>query len=122
MDKRYTDRVALLVSVLPVNLAAVFESQFRGMTREPVTIEWLLDARERLLARVAELLDNAAQAFLISVEREAPDFSLIGLPQAAELPGVRRKLQNLGLRTTAKREADHRQLIETLEKITGRHF
>ncbi len=42
----------------PRDFAAVFESQFSGMTREPVTVEWLLDARARLLARIADLMDD----------------------------------------------------------------
>jgi predicted nucleotidyltransferase component of viral defense system len=107
----------MLAPAEPRDFAAVFERQFRGMTREPVTVQWLLDARIRLLARMQELLDTSAREFLISVERESPDFGLIGLPQAAMLPGVRRKLQNLASRSRAKREADYRQLAETLERI-----
>lgn len=107
----------MLAPTEPRDFAAVFERQFRGMTREPVTVQWLLDARIRLLARMQELLDTSAREFLISVERESPDFGLIGLPQAAMLPGVRRKLQNLASRSRAKREADNRQLAETLERI-----
>ena len=53
-------------------------------------------------------------SFLESVEREAPDFSLIGLPHAAELPGLRRKLFNLRQRSAAKREANYKQLIAAL--------
>jgi hypothetical protein len=47
-------------------------------------------------------------------KREAPDFNLIGLPQAAELPGIRRKLANLGQRSAAKRAAAHKQLSTIL--------
>ena len=47
----------------------------------------------------------------------APDFSLIELPQAAELPGVIRKMQNLARRSPAKRDADYRQLADTLDRI-----
>jgi hypothetical protein len=57
-----------------------------------------------------ELLDAPSRAFLESVEREAPDFSLINLPDAANLPGVRRKLINLANRSAAKRTADYEQL------------
>lgn len=103
----------------PREFAEVFERQFKGMTTEPVTVEWLLDARRKLLARICDLLDEPSRAFLLSVEREAPDFELIGLPQAAGLPGVRRKLHNLEQRTAAKREADYRQLAETLERIAS---
>lgn len=101
----------------PRDFAVVFDAQFRGMTTEPVTTEELLAAREELLSRVSELLDDPTRAFLESVEREAPDFSLIELPQAAELPGVIRKMQNLARRSPAKRDADYRQLADTLDRI-----
>lgn len=101
----------------PKYFAEVYESQFRGMTREPVSLQWLLDMRTRLLAELPRLVDDDAAGFLLSVERESPDFSLINLPQAEALPAVRRKLQNLALRSPAKREADYRQLAETLEKL-----
>lgn len=109
----------MLAPSVPKEFAEVFERQFKGMTTEPVTVEWLLDARLRLLARISDLLDEPSRAFLLSVEREAPDFGLIGLPQAADLPGVRRKLHNLEQRTAAKREADYRQLLNTLDRIAA---
>ncbi len=84
------------------------------MTAEPVTAASLLDVRTRLLTRISELLDAPSRAFLESVEREAPDFALIGLPHAADLPGVRRKLANLGQRSAAKRAADYEQLAAAL--------
>ena len=105
----------------PRDFAAVFDAQFRGMTTEPVSVAELLRARVQLLARISELLDDPSRAFLESVEREAPDFDLIGLPHAADLPGVKRKLQNLARRTPAKREADYRQLADTLQRIGARN-
>ena len=92
----------------------MFAIHFQGMTREPVSSTSLLEVRARLLRRISELLDARSRAFLESVEREAPDFNLIELPNAAELPGVRRKLANLGQRSAAKRAADQQQLITTL--------
>ncbi len=83
-----------------------FTAHFQGMTRTPVTAETLLDVRAKLLVNVADMLDESSRAFLESVEREAPDFKLIELPQAADLPGVRRKLANLANRSAAKRNAD----------------
>jgi hypothetical protein len=70
----------------------------QGMTAAPVTAASLLDVRERLLNRIPKFLDAKSRAFLESVEREAPDFDLIELPHAAELPGIRRKLANLSQR------------------------
>jgi hypothetical protein len=71
--------------------------------------------RSRLLRRVFELLDAPSRAFLESVEHEAPDFNLIGLPQAADLPGVRRKLANLSQRSAAKRASDYEQLAAVFD-------
>lgn len=89
------------------------------MTSEPVSVVALLESREHLLARVAHWLDKPSRAFLQSVEDEKPDFSLIGLAHAAELPGVRRKFHTLAQRTAAKRAADRQQLDETLARISG---
>ncbi len=103
----------------PADFGATFEAHFKGMTSEPIGVAALLESRERLLARVAHWLDGPSRAFLQSVEDEKPDFNLIGLAHAAELPGVRRKLHNLAQRTAAKRAADRRQLDETLARIAG---
>lgn len=103
----------------PADFATSFRTQFEGMTENPVTPNQLLAVRERFLALRATLLDRAACEFLLAMEREAPDFDLIGLPAAAQLPGVRRKLQNMARRSPAKREADYRQLMATLERIAA---
>jgi predicted nucleotidyltransferase component of viral defense system len=98
----------------PKEFERMFAVHFQGMTREPVSSTSLLEVRARLLRRISELLNARSRAFLESVEREAPNFDLIGLPHAAGLPGVRRKLANLGQRSAAKRAADHKQLSTIL--------
>ncbi len=98
----------------PRDFEQTFAAHFQGMTATAVTAASLLDVRARLLQRISELLDAPSRAFLESVEREAPDFTLIGLPHAAELPGVRRKLTNLGQRSAEKRAADYEQLAIVL--------
>ena len=109
----------MLAPRVPADFSATFDAHFKGMTAEPIAAEKLLDSRERLLARVAGWLDEPSCEFLRSVEGERPDFGLIGLPHAAELPAVRRKLHNLGQRIDAKRIADRGQLEETLARILG---
>lgn len=104
----------------PRDLATSFRTQFEGMTAESVSVTTLVNARSELLSRIPQLMDDAEFAFLESVEREAPDFNLIGLPQAADLPGIRRKLQNLAQRSAMKREADHHALSETLARLGRR--
>lgn len=109
----------ILMPRLPADFEATFEARFKGMTSEPIDAVALLESRRRLLARVASWLDEPSRDFLRSVEDEQPDFSLIELPHAVELPGVRRKLHNLTQRTAAKRAADRRRLDEVLARIAG---
>ncbi|MCE7032971.1 nucleotidyl transferase AbiEii/AbiGii toxin family protein [Lysobacter sp. GX 14042] len=103
----------------PVDFEAMFNAHFKGMTAEPTSAAHLLENRAQLLQRIDGWLDEPSRAFLWSVEREHPDFGLIGLPDAAELPGVRRKLQNLARRSGKKREADHCRLDEVLQRTMG---
>jgi hypothetical protein len=107
----------MLVPRMPADFEATFEAHFKGMTTEPIEVGALLQSRERLVSRVASWLDEPSCAFLRSVESEQPDFGLIGLAHAAELPGVRRKLHNLAQRTAGKRAADRQALEETLARI-----
>lgn len=109
----------MLAPRVPADFTATFDAHFRGMTVQPISAETLLAIREHLLARVVTWLDESSGAFLRSVEDEQPNFGLIGLPHAVELPAVRRKLQNLGLRTAAKRTADRTHLEETLARLVG---
>lgn len=109
----------MLAPRVPADFSATFEAHFKGMTAEPIEARALLDIHERLLTRVACWLDESSCAFLLSIEDQQPDFDLIGLAQAADLPAVRRKLHNLAQRTDAKRLADRKLLEETLDRILG---
>lgn len=109
----------MLASRVPADFAVIFEALFRGMTAEPIEVEALLDIHERLLAHVAGWPDEPSCVFLRSVEGQRPNFDLIGLPHAADLPAVRRKLPNLTQRTDVKRAAGQRLLEETLARIVG---
>ncbi|WPC06185.1 nucleotidyl transferase AbiEii/AbiGii toxin family protein [Pseudomonas benzenivorans] len=107
----------MLVPNEPKEFAAIYEAHFRGMTAVPVSAEILLEYRARLLRRIAGWLTPQSRAFLESIEAESPDFNLINLPQAADLPAVKRKLQNLASRSASKRSADLAQLLDAFEKI-----
>lgn len=101
----------------PKGFAEIFAAHFHGMTATPTSADELLTIRAQLLRKMGDLLDDASCRFLLSVERETPDFTQIGLPQAAALPAIRRKLDNLHARSAKKREADYRKLEETLTRL-----
>lgn len=107
----------ILAPRVPEDFSATFEAHLQGMTVDPVEMKALLEIRERLLARVVQWMNVSSRDFLLSVEDERPDFSLIGLAHAADLPGVRRKLHNLARRTAGKRDADRAQLVDVLARL-----
>jgi predicted nucleotidyltransferase component of viral defense system len=72
-----------------------FAKEFEGMTVRPVSLNELKDARARLTKDLLARLDDRAMRFLLSLHDAEPDFEVIGLPQAANLPAVRWKLLNL---------------------------
>lgn len=72
-----------------------FERNFRGMTTEPVELDALLAARERMVQELHSSLDADERRFLLSLVNGQPEWPLLGIAHAEQLPGIRWKLQNL---------------------------
>lgn len=72
-----------------------YDRNFVGMTNEPVSIDSLLAARDRLIRELQEGLDGQERQFLLSLVAGEPDWSLLDIPHLEQLPGIRWKLQNL---------------------------
>ena len=73
----------------------LYDEEFVGMTREPVTKDALIDTCTRLHTDIRGRLTEGIATFLLSLHDAEPDFNLIDLPAAVELPAVRWKLLNL---------------------------
>ena len=73
----------------------LYDSEFSGMTRVAVSRNALADTGRRLHADIKSRLKDEVAGFLLSLHDAAPDFGLIGLPEAGGLPAVRWKLINL---------------------------
>ncbi|MCY4498930.1 MAG: nucleotidyl transferase AbiEii/AbiGii toxin family protein [Rhodospirillaceae bacterium] len=95
------------------DIAVLYEGEFSEMTREPVPLRTLLDARERLVAVIRTGLTEEDRSFLLSVKSRSPDWSLIDLPAVAELPAVRWKLINLDRMSEAK----HTAALDRLKRV-----
>ncbi|MDP2140583.1 MAG: nucleotidyl transferase AbiEii/AbiGii toxin family protein [Gammaproteobacteria bacterium] len=72
-----------------------FEHNFQGMTTEPVSLDDLLAARERMVRELHQGLDDNERRFLLSLVSGSPDWSLLGIDHLEHLPGIRWKLHNL---------------------------
>lgn len=72
-----------------------YERNFRGMTAEPVELEALLAARERMVQELQAGLDADERRILLSLVTRRPEWSSLGISHAEHLPGIRWKLHNL---------------------------
>lgn len=97
------------------DLAEDFQRTFVGMTEVPVDLDDLLQAREALIAGVHAALTETDRRFLLGVKTGAPDWSLVGLPDAAALPAVQWKLTNLARLEPPRRQA----LADRLREVLG---
>ena len=95
------------------DIAAEFASGFEGMTDKPVSLDQLLAAREALIADIVGTMPKDQRRFLVSFERGQPDWAVLELPAAAELPAVKWRQQNLDKLTKDKRAA----LVAELERV-----
>ena len=95
---------------------ALYETEFAGMTVEPVSRDTLVATQTRLHKDIGARLTGGVGAFLLSLHDAEPDFALIGLPPAGELPAVRWKLLNLE-RLKAENPRKHAAQREALEAL-----
>ncbi|HUG20930.1 nucleotidyl transferase AbiEii/AbiGii toxin family protein [Piscinibacter sp.] len=77
------------------DIAQEYERTFKGMTADAVALDDLLVARERMLRELQGSLDEQERGFLLTLVANEPDWSLLAVPHAHELPGIRWKLHNL---------------------------
>jgi Nucleotidyl transferase AbiEii toxin, Type IV TA system len=77
------------------NIQHEFTHGFEGMTADEVSLDELLEARETLIAELAGKMPQAHKDFLMGFKRGEPDWSLLGVPGAADPPAVRWKQINL---------------------------
>ena len=108
--------IAELLAPRRRDIARLYDGEFREMVREPVLLQTLLDARERLVSALHAELTEEDRAFLLSVKGRKPDWSLIDLPGIADLPAVRWKLVNLDRMSEAK----HAAALDRLRRVLGR--
>lgn len=101
------------------DISGDYDGTFRGMTAEPVALEALLAARERMIAELQAGLDAEERAFLISIARNEPDWTLLQIGHLAQLPGIRWKLANLDRLAKANPKKLKAQ-ARALEKVLGK--
>ena len=86
------------------------------MMHYEINKEILYETRERLHADIRKRLTGDIAKFLLLLHDAKPDFKLIGLPGAAQLPAVLWKVQNLEKfkRENPTGHASQRKVLERL--------
>lgn len=94
------------------DIRSVFENEFLGMTRNPISFEELLETRERLVRQIQKDLTGRERRFLLSIKKCESDWSLLGVDGISDLPAVQWKLHNLALMQSTK----HKEAVEKLQR------
>lgn len=85
-----------------------YENNFQGMTEEPVELEALLAARDRMVRQLQQGFSAPERHFLLSLVAADPEWSLLGVEYLERLWALRWKLQDL----QQVRKANPRKLAE----------
>jgi hypothetical protein len=93
-----------------------FEHNFAGMTIEPVELDALLAAHERMVQELQQGLTADERRFLQSLVAAEPEWKLPEVLHLEQLPGLRWKLQNL----ERLRKADARKFAEQSDVLVRR--
>lgn len=93
-----------------------YAHNFQGMTTEPVPLDALLAARERMVREVQQGLDDDERRFLLSLAAGTPEWSLLGIAHLEHLPGIRWKLHNL----TQLQKANAQKFAEQADALAAR--
>lgn len=105
--------MAEILAPVRKSLMGEFLRGFEGMTAEPVSIEDLDTAREALITSVVGDMPEPHRGFLISFERGDPDWGLLDVRGASDLPAVRWRQQNLNILAAE----DRTKLVSKLEAV-----
>lgn len=99
-----------------VDFEGLYSGQFVRMTPTPVPLPALLETRERLAREIHRRLDAPLKRFLLSVQNAEPEWDLLGVKGAGELPAVKWRMLNVRKMTPEAREAEVKRLREVLER------
>lgn len=97
------------------DISSEFETTFRGMSRIPVDLDQLYDARKELFRRIPSELTHPEREFLVSIKEGSPKWDLIPIPGLDNLPAILWKLQNIKKMDKEKHQTQLGRLRNALE-------
>jgi len=104
--------IAELLAPRPQDISALYESEFKGMTYENVSLEELYKTRDMIIEAIHKGLNINDRQFLLSLKEGTPKWELSAFPNVASLPAVKWKIHNIGKMSSEKKK-------EALRKLEG---
>ena len=99
------------------DLTGEYRDGFEGMTEISVSIDALIEIQQRLFAELIGEMPDEHRQFLLGFERGEPDWTLLDIPHAKELPAVRWRQRNLDSLPSQKRD----ELVALLARSLQTH-
>lgn len=90
-----------------------YHNGFEGMTEEPVTIRQLTETQAVMIHVLIGKMSAQHRTFLLSFERGEPEWDLLNVPHAKNLPAILWRQRNLDKLDTARRA----RLVSSLENV-----
>lgn len=100
-------------------LMPAYESHFKGMTADEVSLDTLLKAREKMKAELRQALTPNHKGFLLSLVKLEPAWELMPFAHLKELPALKWKMLNLEKLKKAKPAVFRKQYDLLNERLTG---
>lgn len=104
-----------VLAARPKDISREYKRSFAGMTEDAVDMEDLLAARKATIEAVVGGMPDEHRRFLVSFEEGAPDWTLLGFENVADLPAVRWRQLNLDKLGEEARS----ELVENLKRALG---
>ena len=102
-----------LLDPRPLDVRAIYDEQFLGMTTEQVSYEELIQVREHLIQQIQQSLTDSERQFLLSLKQGKPRWELVQIPNVEEFPALKWKLLNIQKMEPNK----HKQALMKLEEV-----
>ena len=99
-----------------INQRQTFETQFSGMAVIPFSYEDFEQTRKKLVKEIHSKLTEEDRLFLMSFKEGIPDWELLNVKNAKELPAILWKLQNIEV-LRKKNSKKHDEMLKTLEAV-----
>ncbi len=93
------------------DISDVFDNEFQGMTKDPISLQELTNTQERMLNALKANFTQNDYEFLMSFKRGDPDWSIAPHQHIQDLPAVKWKLINIRKMSQKK----HAESITKLE-------